>query len=66
MIFYKLTHPMPYDLDQSYEYFATKKEAVDYCIQNEYPTDEREIEKCSVALKKRDLIKQFNLCAVHG
>lgn len=66
MIFYRLSHPMPYDLDQQHEYFATKKEAVDYCIQNEYPTNERQIEKCSVTLKKRDLISEFNFCAVLG
>ena len=66
MIFYRLTHPMNVDLDQSNEYFATKKEAVDYCIQNKYPTDERQIEKCYVALKKRDLISEFNFCATLG
>lgn len=66
MIFYRLTHPSRFVGEQGCEYFATKKEAVNYCIQNEYPTDEREIKKCSVALKKRDLISEFNLCAILG
>jgi hypothetical protein len=64
MIFYRLMHPSRFIGEQGHEYFATKKEAVDFCIQNEYPTDERDIKKCSITLKKRDLIHQFNLCAI--
>ena len=66
MIFYRVTHPGRFIGEQGHEYFATKKEAVDYCIENEYPTDERDIEKCYVKLRKRDLISEFNFCAILG
>ena len=65
MIFYRLRHPQG-GFEQGHEYFPTKKEAVDYCIQEKFPTEERIIERCYVKLRKRDLINEFNFCAMLG
>tara|TARA_B100001250_G_scaffold12871_3_gene11248 strand:+ start:8319 stop:8522 length:204 start_codon:yes stop_codon:yes gene_type:complete len=66
MIFYRLITPNDFVGEERTEYFATKKQAVDYCIENKYPTNERDIRKCYIKLNKRDLILQFNVCSLNG
>ena len=64
MIFYTVTHYD--DMMTNHSYFATKKEAIDCCIEYSIPPSERDIKKCIIEDNKRGVIAQFNQCAVEN